>query len=106
MSQQFTDKIKGWIAVLKSRIVSRAPALDQFKGSVKSKYGTPERIRLTFPRHYIFREKGVGKGRKKGSGKETPKPDINTVLTEVLPQLADIAAEEAVEIAANRLFIK
>lgn len=105
-TEKFAADVKAWIAKVKSQVQSKVPVLDEFKGSLKLKYGIPERVRLTFPRHYIFREKGVGKGRKIGSGKETPKPVINPVLEANINELADIAAENTADIAASRLFIK
>ncbi len=102
----FTEKVKAWAQSVASAVRSANPALKQFRVTVKYKYGIPERIRLSFPRHYVFVEKGVGKGRKINSGKETPKPAINPAIEANIEQLADIAADNLADVAINRFFIK
>lgn len=102
----FTQRVKDWAKGVQSAVQSRNAALTKFRASVKYKYGLPVRIRLTFPRHYVFVEKGVGRGRKIRSGKETPKPAINPALNSKIEELADIATDNLADFCANRLFIK
>lgn len=105
-NQQFADNINNWIARVISGARSANSALKSFKGKLKTVYGIPARIRFTFPRHYVFVEKGVGRGRGINSGKTKPKPAINPAIEQHLAELADIAADGCADIAANRLFIK
>lgn len=98
--------IEGWISKVTGAAKAANPSLKQFKGKVKLKYGLPERIRLTFPKHYIFVEKGVGRGRKAGSSKQSPKPAINPAIEANINELADIAADGMADIVARKLFIK
>lgn len=102
----FTEEVKAWAARVTSAVRSANPSLKAFRATVKYKFGLPQRIRLTFPRHYVFVEKGVGKGRKMGSGKETPKPAINPAIEANIEALADIAADNMADFAANRIFIR
>lgn len=99
-------EIKKWIGKVISTARGANTALKQFKGGIKKKYGAPERVRLSFPRHYVFVEKGVGRGRGIGSGKATPKPAINPALEAHINELADIAAEGMADVAVKNLFIK
>jgi hypothetical protein len=99
-------EIDGWKNKVVANINSTAPVLSQIKARTKQKYGAPIRIGFSFPKHYVFREKGVGKGRKIGSGKETPKPVINPAILEALPELGEIAANGFAEVVVRNLFIK
>lgn len=105
-TEQLNKEVRVWANGVTNAIKGKAPALNQVRARVRSKDGMPVSISFNFPKHYIYREKGVGKGRKIGSGKETPKPDINTSIAAGLPQLGEIAAKGMAEIVARNLFIK
>jgi hypothetical protein len=55
------------------------------------------RVRWGFVRHGIFQEHGVGRGRKKGSGKEKPMPWIKPTLDAQVPILADSLQAQTVK---------
>ena len=105
-NEELRTKIQGWIARVVASARGANSSLKSFRGKIKEKFGIPERVRLTFPRHYVFVEKGVGRGRGIASGKTTPKPAINPAISAHIEELADIAADGCASIAANRLFIK
>jgi len=96
--------IKKWIGRVIATARNANPSLKQFKGAIKKKYGAPERVKLTFPKHYIFVEKGVGRGRGISSGKANPKPAINPALAAHMEELADIAAEGMADVAVRNIF--
>lgn len=104
--ENLNANIKKWIGRVIASARGANTALKQFKGSIKKKYGAPERVSLTFPKHYIFVEKGVGRGRGINSGKATPKPAINPAIEAHINELADIAAEGMADIAVKNIFIK
>ena len=104
--EDLNKKVKQWGNSLKTAVQGRNPNLKEFKVAAKYKDGLPQRIRITFPKHYVFVEKGVGKGRGINSGKTTPKPAINPAIEAGIDTLADIAAAGMLDIAAGRLFIK
>lgn len=75
------------------------------KGRLRSKFGLPERIAITFPRHLVFVKYGVGKYRPKGSGKEAPKDIVDNILEKRLPELADIVANGYADLVVKNIFI-
>lgn len=105
-NEELRTNVKAWIARVISSVQGANASLKSFRGTLKEKYGIPERVRLSFPRHYVFVEKGVGKGRGINSGKTTPKPAINPAISAHIEELADIAADGCASIASQRLFIK
>ena len=98
--------IKKWIGRVIASARGANAALKQFKGSIKKKYGVPERVSLSFPKHYVFVEKGVGRGRGINSGKAKPNPAINPAIEAHIEELADIAANGMADVAVNNIFIK
>lgn len=80
--------------------------LETLRDSFGKKFGTIERISYRFNRYLVFVHKGVGKGRKIGSGKERPKPWLNPVLDAEVPKLADIVAGFKADQAVNSIQIK
>lgn len=88
-----------------SKSTSREAAFLLVRSAMRKKFGVPERLAITFPRHIVFVKYGVGKHRAKGSGKETPKDIVDNILEQRLPLLADVAADAYVDVVANNLFI-
>lgn len=72
---------------------------------LRKKFGAPERASFTFPKHLVFVKYGVGKGRKRGSGKEIPKDIIDNVIEKHLPELIEICKDGWAEVVAKNLFI-
>lgn len=66
-------------------------------------YGQIDRVKISFARHGIFLEHGVGKGRYKGRGKEKPKPWIRPIMMVQVPVLADIVAKRDADRVAGQL---
>lgn len=75
------------------------------RSSLRKKFGAPERASITFPRHLVFVKYGVGKGRAKGSGKETPKDIFDNVLEKRVNELYDIVQNGYADIVVKNLFI-
>jgi hypothetical protein len=65
-------------------------------------------VRLTFPfaRHGIFQEIGVGRGRRKGSGKEVSKPWIEPTFNATMPMLAEQLAQPGIRALGKIIQIK
>lgn len=74
-------------------------------GTLKKRYGAPERLGIIFPKHLVFVKYGVGKNRAKGSGKETPKDIVDNIIEKNLPELADIVANAWGDIVVKNIFI-
>ncbi len=84
---------------------------DRVSIGFKKFYGDVVRVKWPFTRHGIFQEHGVGRGRKKGSGKEKPMPWIVKTLDAQVPMLADALQREdiktlglVIQIKINGLF--
>lgn len=75
------------------------------RGSLKKKFGAPERIGITFPKHLVFVKYGVGKNRPKGSGLEVPKDIVDNIIEKNFPELADVVASLYADLAVRNLFI-
>lgn len=55
------------------------------------------RVAWRFTRHGIFQEHGVGRNRRKGSGKEKPMPWLVPTLDAMTPLLADELQDESIK---------
>lgn len=71
--------------------------------------GTGKTVRLGFNMsiHAIYREKGVGRGRQKGSGKEITPPFFNPAIDKNIEDLADelllITGDALLDVAAGKI---
>ncbi len=81
--------------------------LKSLKYALRKNQGDIESIAFIFPRHGIFLEHGVGKGRPVGSGKAgaAKKPWLKPVLENSLDELADLIADNYADIAAEEVKI-
>lgn len=84
---------------------SKAAIFLLVKSSLRIKYGAPDRVGITFPRHLVFVKYGVGKHRARGSGKEVPKDIVDNIIEKNFTELADLVQEHFADICARNLFI-
>lgn len=87
----------------KTVVVREQPLMPSLKVSYKQFYGQIDRVTVSFARHGIFVEHGVGKGRPKGSAKAKPRPWIAPVMAVQVPMLADILAKREADRVAGQL---
>jgi len=71
--------------------------------AIKKEFGQASRINFRFAKHGIYLEHGVGKGRRVRSSKARPKPWLEPVLNPAIDQLADLIAENYLDIAAGEI---
>jgi hypothetical protein len=118
--RRFNDEVAKWGKETRNAYLMRLRALpfkdrvnaegDILRGRVQLKYtkqfGDIVRVTWPFARHGIFQEHGVGRGRKKGSGKEKPMPWIAKTLETQTPILADVLNDEAIKALGLIIHIK
>jgi hypothetical protein len=92
----------------KPHIKTETDAILRGKVSMKVKKQQGDVVRLTFPfaRHGIFQEHGVGRARRKGSGKEVPKPWIEPTFNATTPMLAEQLAQPGIRALGKIIQIK
>lgn len=65
--------------------------------------GAISRVNFVFPKHGIYLERGVGRGRKANTSSVKPKPFIKPILDPAIDQLADMLAAGYADIAAGEI---
>lgn len=73
---------------------------------LQKQFGDVVRVRFPFTRHGIMQEHGVGRSRKKGSGKEKPMPWIKPAFDAMVPILADEMKRDALQELGTVIHIK
>jgi len=89
----------------RSALVGDQYLIESLRSSLKRRGRVVESVGFQFARHGIFVEVGVGKNRRKGSGKESPQEWIKPVLPGAIEELATILSDEYADIAAGELKI-
>lgn len=79
--------------------------VESLKYSIKRRGLVVDRVSISWARHGIFIDVGVGKNRRKGSGKESPQPWIASSMKNAVQELGDLLASEYADIAAGELRI-
>jgi hypothetical protein len=87
----------------KTVLVREQPLMPSLKVSYKQFYGQIDRVVVSFARHGIFVEHGVGKGRKKGSARARPRPWIAPIMRVQVPMLADVLARREADRVSGQL---
>ena len=93
---------------IKSALRSRASmSADSFRvkarPGINRKTTAIDKIKISFERHGVFVEKGVGRGRGINSGKTKPNEWFNPVIMEKVPQLADELGENTANMLLKTL---
>lgn len=89
----------------KSVLVQDKFLIESLRSSLKRRGLVVDSVGFQFARHGIFIEIGVGKNRRKGSGKETPQEWIKPILPGAVAELASILSDQYADIAAGELKI-
>lgn len=89
-------------------IVDTGTLFRRLRYNIKHSFGLAERIGYGFPRHGVFVEKGVGRGRPVGSvkAKRFARPWFNPTLDEALPELGSRLADQAAYLTINSIKIQ
>ena len=87
----------------KTVTVREQPLIPSLKVGYKQFYGQIDRVVVSFARHGIFVEHGVGKGRNKGSAKARPRPWLAPIMRVQVPMLADVLAKREADRVAGQL---
>jgi hypothetical protein len=77
------------------------PLIPNIKTKYKDRSGEIYSIRFSFPRHGIFVEHGVGRGRPITSSRRRPRPWLSVVIPNQVDRLADIIAADYADLAVR-----
>lgn len=88
-----------------AKLVKEEYLIESLRYSLRRRGLEIEAISFSFARHGIFLEVGVGKNRKRGSGKENPKVWINHVLPSQVEDLAGIIGDGYADIISGEIAI-
>lgn len=101
-----TSRLRAYTTKSGSKVLIQDQYLIESLGSSIRRRGLEiESVNLSFARQGIYLEVGVGKNRKKGSGKESPKPWINVIIPSAVEELATVLSEEYADLVAGELKI-
>jgi len=101
-----TSRLRAYTTRTGTTVLVRDQYLIESLGSAVRRRGLEvEAVSISFARQGIYLEIGVGKNRKKGSGKESPKPWINVIIPSAVEELATVLSEEYADLAAGELKI-
>lgn len=79
------------------------PLKPSIGSAIKKEFGQVNRINFRFAKQGIYLEHGVGKGRRVRSSKANPKPWLEPVLNPAIDELANLIAENYLDIAAGEI---
>lgn len=79
------------------------PLKTSIGSTIKKEFGQVTRINFRFAKQGIYLEHGVGKNRRVRSSNAKPKPWLEPVLNPAIDQLADLIAENYLDIAAGEV---
>ena len=92
---------------LSERVAIETALQESIRSKVKAPKLEVEQVAFVFPRHGIFIEHGVGRGRPVGSSKANKhkKPWLKPILDDTIIDLVDILSEQYANVAAAELRI-
>lgn len=79
------------------------PLKPSIGSAIKKEFGQVSRINFRFAKQGIYLEHGVGKGRRVRSANARPKPFLAPILDSAIDDLADLIAENYLDVAAGEI---